>query len=52
LGWQDLGGKDCLRGKTNSEFEEGKGRVEAALLFLFVSFGNHQLPGQPANADK
>jgi len=30
----------------------GKGRVNTALPFSFISFGNHQLPYQPAIADK
>jgi hypothetical protein len=29
----------------------GEGRADMALPFLFISFGNHQLPGHLAIAD-
>jgi hypothetical protein len=31
---------------------QNKGKVNSALPLLFISFGKHQLPGQPAIADK
>jgi hypothetical protein len=39
--------------KKQGQYSVGKeqGRVKSALPFLFVSFGNHQPPCQPAIAD-
>jgi hypothetical protein len=39
--------------KKQGQYSVGKeqGRVKLALPFLFVSFGNHQPPCQPAIAD-
>jgi hypothetical protein len=47
IGLAGCGRKKFFKKYFSIKFEEGKGRVVEALPFLFVSFGNHQLQGQP-----
>lgn len=50
IGLAGYGGRGSLRGKSIFEFR-GKMQGQKWLCLLFISFGNHQLQGQPPIAE-
>ena len=44
---RDMGGRSCLRSKSICNWTREKAGSTRLCLFLFISFANHQLQGQP-----